>query len=347
MNYLKHLFDGIVIGIANIIPGVSGGTMALVLGIYERIILAINNISLNTIKAVFGILRFKKESFETFKIEMKKIDVLFLISIKLGALVAIIAFAKLMAYLLKDLHDPTYGFFFGLVIVSIIAPYKLIRKKTIVVILFALIGVGAIFGVSQSVSGKKLLKKAQIKQELKVNAKSVSYKKNEVNKQKIIKYLFFFIAGAITVSAMILPGISGSLLLIIMGGYFELLLAINNVLSSNKRTMDDIILIGVFLFGCIFGIIVFSRLLNFLLKKWHDETMSFLTGLVIGSLWMIWPFKTSAVVGGETIYMVNCIPEAFGKMELYTILSCIIGMILVAVFLFMDDRRKKRAEVIN
>ena len=112
MTILKNLFNGAIIGVANIIPGVSGGTMALILGFYERLISAINSISLKTIIIFLKLFSFKKESIDEFKDEFKRIDANFLITIGAGAILTIIALAKLMPVLLSDYHDPTYGFFF-------------------------------------------------------------------------------------------------------------------------------------------------------------------------------------------------------------------------------------------
>ncbi|MFC1670070.1 DUF368 domain-containing protein [Spirochaetota bacterium] len=334
MTFIKYLFDGAVIGIANIIPGVSGGTMALVLGIYERIISAINNISLTTIKAVFGIFRFNKTGLESFKEEMKRIDALFLSTIMIGALIAIVAFAKLMTYLLKSWHDPTYGLFFGLVLVSVIAPYRLIRKKTFTVFLSAIIAMAAVFAVSTAVSGDAMLEKAKVKHELKIKKESSDNNLDKKSDKNILFFLYLFFLGAVSISAMILPGVSGSFLLLLMGGYFKILIAIVN---------RDLTVIAVFAAGCLFGLIAFSKLLNYLLKKWHDITMSFLVGLVMGSLWMIWPFKTSAVVGDEVIYLANRIPQSFGKLELYTLLTAFTGAALVVLFLLIEIRRNKKA----
>ena len=128
---IRDLLKGVIIGVANIIPGVSGGTMALVLGIYGRMIGALNSISFSTVKNILGILRFNKTGLDNFKYELKRIDAFFLMRISAGALIAVVVLARLMMYLLVNWHDPTYGFFFGLVIASAIVPFKLIQKKNL------------------------------------------------------------------------------------------------------------------------------------------------------------------------------------------------------------------------
>ncbi len=334
MKIISNLFNGAIIGIANIIPGVSGGTMALILGFYERLIVAINNISVKTILIILKAFSFKKESIEAFKKEFKRIDASFLITIAIGALLAVVSLAKLMPILLQDYHDPTYGFFFGLILVSAISPYKLIKKKSISVFLIAVIAIVLIVTVSNAASGDKLLKKEQTKLELKQNKNTTNVE--QTNKIDIKNLLFMFILGAIAISAMILPGISGSFLLLLMGGY----IAILNAVSSR-----NIPVLIVFALGCVVGIALFSRLINFLLKKWHDLTMGFLVGLVIGSLWMIWPFKTTAIVGKstvfeKTIFLSNKIPINFGMNEIYSIIAILAGIAVVTILLIIESKRE-------
>ena len=331
MKIISNLFNGAIIGIANIIPGVSGGTMALILGFYERLIGAINNISIKTILIVLKTFSFKRESINELKNELKRIDAAFLTTIAVGALIAVVSLAKLMPILLQDYHDPTYGFFFGLILVSAISPYKLIKKKSISVFLIAVIAIVLIVVVSNAASGDKLLKKEQKKLELKQNS-TVNDNSDIKGKIDIGNLFFMFVTGAIAISAMILPGISGSFLLLLMGGY----IAILNAVSSR-----NIPVLFVFALGCVVGIALFSRLINFLLKKWHDLTMGFLVGLVVGSLWMIWPFKTTALVGEKTVFLSNKLPETFGTNEIYSIIAIIIGIAVVTLLLLVENKREK------
>ena len=334
MNLVLDFFRGVIIGIANIIPGVSGGTLALVLGIYERLIDALHNISTESVIASLRLFTLRKESLTHFKDEMKRIDALFLMILGVGALSAIIALAKLMTYLLKQQHDPTYGFFFGLVLFSAIAPFQLIKKKTVPVFLSVIIAMSSVFAVSFAVSGDAMLHKAQKKHELQIrtsqNIQPVSAASHQ--KIRILKYIYLFFLGAVSISAMILPGVSGSFLLLLLGGYFEILEAI---------TTRNLPVLGTFALGCIVGILLFTRLLDYLLKKWYDTTMGFLVGLVIGSLWMIWPFKTSAVVGDETVYLANMIPRQFSANELLTVAAFITGSLIVVAMLIVESRREK------
>lgn len=336
MNALQDYLKGVIIGVANIIPGVSGGTMALVLGIYERLIDALHNISSDTIVSILKLFRFRKENFEAFKTEMKRIDAVFLLCLGVGALSAIIALAELMTYLLKHQHDPTYGFFFGLVLLSVIAPFQLIKKKTLPVFLAIIIAMSSVLAISYAVSGDAMLHKAQKKYELQINSSQNTQAASASSQQSalILKYLYLFFLGAVSISAMILPGVSGSFLLLLLGGYFEILEAI---------TTRNIPVLGAFALGCIIGILLFTRFLDFLLKKWYDPTMGFLVGLVLGSLWMIWPFKTTAQVGDETVFLSNMMPQQFSANEIYTLLAFAAGSLIVAVMLVIETRRENHA----
>jgi len=338
MQVVRSFIKGMVIGIANIIPGVSGGTLALVLGIYERLITAINNISLRTLTSLLGLVKCNRRAWEVFTAEMRRIDLVFLILIELGAIASIVALANLMTFLLKNFHDPTYGFFLGLVAVSALVPYKLIKKKSVICGLMALLAVGGILLLSQSVSEDARLEKVQVKYEMK-QAKAASMDEKVPDKSgdySLPHLLFMFVVGAVGISAMILPGISGSFLLLLMGAYFEVLRAI---------TYLDFIIIIAFSLGNLVGLLVFARFLKYLLRHWYDYTMGFLTGLVLGSLWAIWPFKTSSQVGGETIYLRNRMPEAWGGNEFATLAMVLIGGAIVAAFIWIEARQTGKERV--
>lgn len=329
-SYVKDILIGGVIGIANIIPGVSGGTMALLFGIYERLIEALKNISAGTIAATIGILRFNKSSRERFKEEMRRIDALFLVLLTIGAGAAIVALASLMTYLLENRHDPTYGFFFGLVAASIAVPYRLIGKKTISCFIIMLLAVTLVVGLTAFMSGDRLLEKEQKKLEIRT-LESDSAADADRQTLSAVRGVYLFIIGGVSVSAMILPGISGSFLLLLFGVYFDILKAI---------TERDIPVLAIFALGCVAGLLLFTRLLNFLLAKWHDGTMAFLLGLVFGSLWAIWPFKETAIVGEKTIYLYNTLPGSFAGNEIVTILTCFLGAFIVGVFIRLEAGMK-------
>ena len=124
----KTILHGFLIGVANIIPGVSGGSMALALGIYERLIEAVGNLGLRTLNAVLGVAAFRDGGKARFLAEWRRIDGAFLIGIASGGAVAVVVFSRVMVWLLEQWHDPTYGFFSGLILVSIWVPLKMIRR---------------------------------------------------------------------------------------------------------------------------------------------------------------------------------------------------------------------------
>jgi len=335
MNYAKGFLQGAVIGVANIIPGVSGGTMALVLGIYERLIAAIHAISGRTVAKTLGLLRLTPAAWREFAEEMRRIDLAFLALIGGGAMFSIVALANLMTYLLHAHHDPTYGFFFGLVAVSAWVPYKMIRKKSLACLLAGLVAMAGVVMLSQSMSGDAIVKKEQAKVALKAEKQQAGASgAAAAARPSPAHLLFMFFAGALAISAMILPGISGSFLLLVMGAYFEILRAI---------AYRDFLLLFVFAMGCGIGLLAFTRFLNYLLKQWHDLTMGFLIGLVIGSLWAIWPFRESVQVGEKTVYLGHQWPAALGGNEILTLLTFLAGSAIVVVFIWMEARRPAEA----
>lgn len=329
INYLR----GLVIGIANIIPGVSGGTLALVLGIYERLIDAIHRISLQTFKACLGLLKFNRQGWLDFKQEMERIDAVFLITIQLGAMTSIVALAKLMTYLLEHFHDPTYGFFWGLVLMSALVPFKLIKRHSWKTVVAALLAIMAVVAINNAFSDESKLTKAQTKYELKMEkGQSTQAPQREQLDHSPGQLLYMVLVGALGIAAMILPGISGSFLLLMLGVYFIVLKSIIYL---------DLIIIASFSLGNIIGMLVFSRFLNYALNHWYDVTMSFLMGLVIGSLTAIWPFKNAALVGGKTIYLSNHWPQVLGGNELMTLVTAVFGAMIVALFIYLEQRNVK------
>jgi putative membrane protein len=326
------VLKGMIIGVANIIPGVSGGTLALVLGVYERLIGAIHKISFQTLKATLELLTLKKDGWKNFNDELKRIDAYFLISIGAGALVSIGATAGLMTYLLEHFHNQTYGFFCGLVIVSAWVPFKLIRKHSFFSVSAAVIAIAGIIALSSSLSDEQKISREQTKHEIKLQKTEISGNiVQESFDHSPTHLLYIVMAGAVGISAMILPGISGSFLLLLMGVYFIILKSI---------TQLDLLTLFSFSLGCLIGILSFTRFINFALKKWYDVTTSFLLGLVIGSLVAIWPFKENATIGGEIVYLSNKWPEVFGNNEIMTIFSALMGGLIVWMFILIENKKK-------
>lgn len=328
---LAHFLRGMVIGVANIIPGVSGGTLALVLGIFDRLIGAIHKISLQTLLTTLGLLKFNKTNWEKFKTELVRIDAYFLITVFAGVILSIGLLAKLMTYFLEHFHDPTYGFFWGLVIISAWVPFKLIKKHTPISVIAGLIAIVSVVGLTYSLSDEAKINREQVKYELKLQKTDAqSSEVTSVTNHSPGHLLFIVFSGAIGISAMILPGISGSFLLLLMGAYFPILQAITTI---------DIITLAAFSIGCLIGVLTFTHFINFALKKWYDVTTSFLVGLVVGSLIAIWPFKNTATVGNEIVYLSNKLPASFGTNEIMTILAALAGGFIVWLFIAIESKK--------
>ena len=216
MNALRLFVNGFLIGIANIIPGMSGGTLALVLGIYERLITALRNIGLGTVKQLLGILTFREKALDDFRTELRRIDFVFLMILGIGAVAAVLVSSNLIVYLLKSHHDATYGFFFGLVLTSILIPMRMLRGFSWWELLALLVAVSLIV----------------FAEELKKSAAGSTLESGEGLEVSIGTLAIFFGCGALAISAMILPGVSGSFLLLAFGVYFPLVTAIKNFMED-------------------------------------------------------------------------------------------------------------------
>ncbi len=330
MEIITNVLRGIVIGIANIIPGVSGGTMALVLGIYSRLLGALSSIGPQTLNAC-------RNGFTAIKEELRRIDFMFLASLAAGAGIAIVVSARIMTNLLENHHDPTYGFFFGLVMASALIPFRMIRKFSAGSILSGLVAAALVVGLTMAYSGEDRLEAARRKAAIKGEKIMVPASGTiDITAQNDAKFkydggtlAFFFLAGVIAICAMILPGISGSFMLLLMGVYFDILVCINEF---------QIVPLVFFATGAVIGLLVFTRFLNYLLARFHDSTMAFLVGLVIGSLYAIWPFKTFDFAAGRRIDLENIMPTAFGGNEMLTLGTVIAGCLVVWLFIWLEKK---------
>jgi len=243
-DYLFLYLKGIAMGAADVVPGVSGGTIAFITGIYERLINAIRSVNLDAIKYL---LKFD------FKAFWKQIDGTFLVVLLAGIGTSIATFAKIIPHLLTHYPEMLWSFFFGLILASVYVVSNELRSWNAGVALSGLAGV------------------------------AIAYLITELTPVATPEaHWFIFISGMIAICAMILPGISGSFLLIILGKY-------EFVIGAIKDFKLDVI--AVFGLGCVTGILAFSHVLNWLLKKYHDLAIALLTGFMIGALNKVWPWK--------------------------------------------------------
>jgi len=332
---------GIVIGLANIIPGVSGGTMALVLGIYDRMIRAIGRIGPASVKQLGAALRGPERGSGLLRFARDH-EVWFLAWLGIGALAAIVATSKLMVYLLSEHHDPTYGFFWGLIAASVVVPLRLVRPGSggqwAGAVLCALVAVTVTVGIGEAVSPEERLESAKRKEAMRAETTAAADEAAAAEPEadhSVGRLLLVGLAGAVAISAMVLPGVSGSFVLLLFGMYFEVLAAVND---------RDFVVLGVFAMGCLLGLALFSRLLAFLLDRFRSQTMAFLVGLMVGSLWSIWPFKAFEEVGGKRIDLGNLWPEALGGNEIWTLVAAVVGIGIVLPFVFHDRTKAEEEE---
>ncbi len=324
------LLKGGGIGVAMIIPGVSGGTMALVLGVYERLISALNKIGAQTIRA--GLPPYPEGPLKKWRDELKRIDFYFLCRLSGGALIVCIALARLMAIILGNYHDPTYGFFWGLILASIIVPLRMLERFTwreLTALLLALTLTASLSYAAGSRSVGQARRKAKITvTEHTAPAAIPAADKLEHSPERLF---YLFICGALAISAMILPGISGSFVLLMLGVYFEVLAAVNQ---------RDLLVLAVLGAGMVTGLLGFTRVLNWAFKRYHNGLVAFLIGLMIGSLYGVWPFRHSELVAGQRIYALPKLPELDGNFAL-TIVACLAGIAIILALTWTGSRVQK------
>ena len=253
-----HIIKGAIMGAANVIPGVSGGTMALVMGIYERLINSINHLNFNTLKKIFITRDFKSFA--------KNTDLFFLISITVGIFVSIFSLSILLEFLFETHKILVLSYFFGLIFASVFFVGKTIKKYSPLSIFLFLIGfliAGGMVFISPSSSNSS--------------------------------FLFLIISGAIAMCSMILPGLSGSFVLLLLGNYELIICAINDLNFS---------ILVPFGIGALSGIILFAKLLQFIFKKFRNNTISLLTGFIFGSLIVLWPWKLDNINSNSFNYFI-------------------------------------------
>ncbi len=248
---------GACMGAADVIPGVSGGTIAFIMGIYDEFVGSLASINAEAVKLLFS---------GRFKEFWKHINGSFLLSLFVGIGFSIVALAGLMQYLLANQPIQTWAFFFGLIIASSLFIVRGIKGWAVREVLFLIFGV--ILGVVICT-----LTPTQTPDAL----------------------WFIFLSGAIAICAMILPGISGSFILLILGKYQFIMGAISDLVSG-VDIVRNLIIIGIFGIGAIFGILAFSKFLHWLLARWQKETMIVLAGFIIGSLVKVWPWSNMEAI---------------------------------------------------
>lgn len=259
-DYLMIAVKGACMGGADVIPGVSGGTIAFITGIYDEFVGSIASVNMEAVRLLLR---------GRFKEFWKHINGSFLLALITGIGVSVVSLAGIMQYLLEHHPIQTWAFFFGLIVASSIFILRGIKGWKLREVIMVIIGV--ILGVTVCT-----LSPTQTPDAL----------------------WFIFISGAIAICAMILPGISGSFILLILGKYEYIMGCISGLFSGDF--MSNLLVLCVFLIGAVVGILGFSKFLNWLLARWNKETLIVLAGFIIGSLVKVWPWSNpSAIVTSQ------------------------------------------------
>lgn len=279
-------------GAADAIPGVSGGTIAFISGIYEELVSSISNINASLFKTLF------KKGFKAFWLQANGNFVLALLS---GIIISFVSFMKLAKYLLENHPILIWSFFFGLIIASIYFVGKQITKWSLSIVISLIIGTGLAFYIT--------------------TLPTLATTSNDY---------FMFLAGAIAICAMILPGISGSFILIILGAYKTLSDAIHDI---------NIKKLALFTAGAIIGLLSFSHVLKWLFKNYHNITLALLTGFILGSLNKVWPWRKTLTwhtdsEGMKTPILQDSVsPFSFGadSQLLFALILMILGFLTIFI----------------
>ncbi len=243
-RYGALMLKGYAMGAANVIPGVSGGTIAFITGIYEELIHSIKSFD---VQALQLLLKGRVKAFS------EHTNLPFLLAVFLGVGLSVFTLAALLSYAFEHHEVLTMAFFFGLILASIYFVGKHVSRWSFGAVFMLVLGTALAVGIA-------LL--------------------NPANPND--GFLYLFVCGIVAMCSMILPGLSGSFVLLIMGNYWLILTA------AKDRDIDMLIPVAL---GAGFGLIAFSHLLDYVLKRFHNQTVGLLTGFVLGSLLIIWPWK--------------------------------------------------------
>ncbi|OFX89016.1 MAG: DUF368 domain-containing protein [Bacteroidetes bacterium GWF2_33_16] len=294
-EFIIVVLKGIGMGAANVIPGVSGGTIALITGIFERIINALKSFDATAIKLLFK---------GKFKELIEYIDFYFLLAVFSGMIISVFSLARLFEYLFANYPIFIWSYFFGLILASVYYVGKTVEKWSLSVIITFIIGTAV--------------------------ALILSFLNPAVQNES---FFYLIICGVVAICSMILPGLSGSFVLVLMGNY-ELVM----IHAINDLNLKIIIPVGI---GAIGGLIAFSHFLSWILKRYKDQTISILTGFILGSLSVIWPWKNEIyrtnelgefifkkgekIVQGYEMYF----PQSLNNGVLFAVFFIIIGIVSI------------------
>lgn len=284
----KTVLHGFIMGSADMIPGISGGTIALIFGFYSRLIHAICSFDSIWLKAICTF---------NLKVIWQRPDWSFLLLLGAGLITAVIIFTKVipLPFFLQTYPIIVYGLLFGLINGAVVRLLLQIKLQSFKEWRFVIAGVAL---------GHLLL--------------------SVIPMQTPDANWFIFLSGILSISAMLLPGISGTLILLLLKKYSYILEAVGNF---------NLVVILPFLLGIIVGVIIFSRILAWLLQHWKQQTLAFSIGLLISSLWTLWPFQERiyTIIEGKKrlVEITPFMPESFSLEITITLLMMMLGLLIV------------------
>lgn len=301
-------------GMAEVVPGVSGGTIAFITGIYERLIFAIKSVDIELLRLI------GKGKIEE---AWKKIDGNFLVTLLTGMVIGIVVGVFAITWLLENEPIGIWSFFFGLILASCLVVGRDIDRWNASSMIALIIGTVLVYYVTIAVPSTG-----------------------------IEALWFVFICGAVAISALLLPGLSGSFILLLLGMYTYILPKVKEVLSGNLEGLSVLVTFAV---GCLVGVLSFSRVLTWAFKNYKNTTLAFLTGLMIGSLNKVWPWQqvlsTRENSKGEEVvaFSKSVLPSTFSGLEenflygtdpqlMIAILCIVFGFVLVTAMAFFGKK---------
>ena len=303
MRYLILYLKGMLMGAADLVPGVSGGTIALITGIYKELLESINSISLSNLKL------WKQQGLKSV---WGKINGPFLIAVFGGILSSILLLSRLLEWLIENHPLVLWSFFFGLLIASIIYLFRAELSFSMLTLLYVCFGAVISFLVTQLNGGAN---------------------------QSNLWYLF--LSGFIGISAMILPGLSGAYILVVMGVYQTVLSNVRiaqDLIFNFDQTqfINTASILGVFILGILVGIKVFAKFLSWLLNHYPQRSIAVLVGLMIGALHKVWPWQN--IVANSVKETLAVLPHEYNGDP--QILIVITWMLIGFGILFLIERSK-------
>ena len=283
-DYAVLTLKGMAMGAADVVPGVSGGTIAFIAGIYDELINSIKSINMHSLKLLFT------GNLAGF---WKAVNGNFLFALLLGIAISVFSLAKLITYLLVNEPVLVWSFFFGLVLASTWFVSKDIKGLNWKTVAGFVVGAAVAYYITVATPA-----------------------------ETSTNLMFIFLCGAIAICAMILPGISGSFILVLLGKYFYVMEAVKTL---------DLVVLGVFAFGAALGITSFSRVLSYALRNFRNITLSVLSGFMLGSLNKVWPWKEveKLVSDGHEVMIEHNVAPNTEVAE--AVVLMLIGFILVCV----------------